>query len=539
MEVMQPTKETISSQSPLFPVVNVCEKQIFICSHCSKVFTLLSILTEHVQISHPEKLKHLDKPTKTYKYKCSFCRRQFNHINNLRFHERKFHSSSVPTKKSTHQCPLCSLDVTKKTFSEHFQDVHNIQIETENLEFRSVEEFTRWKESMENESKSKFVKERGSCKNKYFNEHYYVCHRSGYYVSEGKGIRRLKMTGSNKIDGICPAGFKVYETLNGKCSVSFRKTHVGHKNEVAHLNLSTSDLKFVASKIINKKPYNLILNEVRNNIPDDGLKRLNLLTKKDLYNIERRANTLIENTSTTNDNLNEEIVEHQEVYEYCNIGFPGFQDGKTQEDQSQLQHKEKEMLKKEFSKIVSSLTTLNEFSLAKELLDTFKENLKRLQGGNDLYASQQVTNHECPPSVISNDSLILEENFNNAENIVHSIEMDNSSICDAGFIPFSVQNEQVSEPIYWKIIQSPNIDTSHKNIMDSSDKIIYFLDHENSGAKYIDASKLLTFEKNMHEDIDNNVEIKNNIALYKKHFVFITQDDSRFISRFHEEVEIS
>lgn len=477
---MQPTKEMSidTSQPPTFPVENVCGKQSFICSHCLKVFTLLSILTEHVQIAHPEKCKNLDKPTKTYKYKCNLCRRQFNHINNLKFHERKFHSSSVPTKKSTHKCPLCSLDVTKKTFFEHFHDVHNIRIETENLEFRSVDDFTKWKENMENESKSKFVKERGSCKNKYFNEHYYVCHRSGYYISEGKGIRRLKTTGSNKIDGICPAGFKVYETLNGKCSVSFRKTHVGHKNEVLHLNLSNSDRKFVADKIINKKPYNIILNEVRSNIPDCGLKRLNLLTKKDLYNIERRANTLIENTTTSIDNLHGETVEHQEVYEYCNIVFPNFQDGKTKEDQSDLQHEEKEKLKKEFSEMVTSLTTPNELSMVKELLDTFKENLKILQGNG--YASQQIKNNDCTQSIIiSNDSLILEDNFNNAEKIVQGIEMDNSSICDAGFIPFSVQNEpeQISEPIYWKIIQPSNTETSCKNDMRSSDKMIYFLDH--------------------------------------------------------------
>lgn len=522
MEVVQTTQEVSinisQSPSPSFQVENDCEKHSFICSHCLKVFTLLSILTEHVRIAHPEKCKHVDKPTKTYKYKCSFCSRQFNHINNLRFHERKFHSSSsVPTKKSTHKCPLCGLDVTKKTFFEHFHDVHNIRIETENLEFRSVEEFTRWKENMENESKSKFVKERGSCKNKYFNEHYYVCHRSGYYISEGKGIRRLKTTGSNKIDGICPAGFKVYEALNGKCSVSFRKTHVGHKNEVVHLNLSDSDRKFVAGKIINKKPYNVILNEVRNNVPNGGLKRLNLLTKKDLYNIERRANTLIENTSTTNDNLYEEMVEHQEVYEYCNIVFPDIQDGKTEEDQSDLQHEEKDILKKEFSEIVSSLATPKEFSMVKTLLDTFKENLKNLQG-NDLYTSQQVSNKEFQQSIISNDSLILEQNFNNSENIVQGIEMDNSSICDAGFIPFSVENEpeQIFQPIYWKIIQSSSIESSCKNVMGSSDKMIYFLDQENNDAKFINASKLLTIEKNVQENIDDIVEIKSNGVVYKK-----------------------
>lgn len=33
----------------------------------------------------------------------------------------------------------------------------------------------------------------------------YDCHRSGFYKSSGTGLRRLKSSGSYKINGVCPS----------------------------------------------------------------------------------------------------------------------------------------------------------------------------------------------------------------------------------------------------------------------------------------------------------------------------------------------
>lgn len=64
------------------------------------------------------------------------------------------------------------------------------------------------------------------------------------------------------------------------------KTHIRHDNDIRHLNLTKSERKELATKIASKIPFENIL-EVRDSICDLNLQRFHLLTKKDLYNIEK------------------------------------------------------------------------------------------------------------------------------------------------------------------------------------------------------------------------------------------------------------
>jgi hypothetical protein len=47
----------------------------------------------------------------------------------------------------------------------------------------------------EGETKSLFVKERGTFSTKYHSIIYYVCHRSGTFVTKTKGFRHIKVQG--------------------------------------------------------------------------------------------------------------------------------------------------------------------------------------------------------------------------------------------------------------------------------------------------------------------------------------------------------
>lgn len=100
-------------------------------------------------------------------------------------------------------------------------------------------------------------------------------------------MRHLKILGSKKINAYCPASIKVVKAKDGKCTVYYQATHVGHLNDLGHLNLTELERKMLAEKIAANIPFDTILDEIRVSIMDCELERMHLLTKKDLHNIEK------------------------------------------------------------------------------------------------------------------------------------------------------------------------------------------------------------------------------------------------------------
>ncbi|XP_024085645.1 uncharacterized protein LOC112128091 [Cimex lectularius] len=82
--------------------------------------------------------------------------------------------------------------------------------------------------------------------------------------------------------------------------VKYTKTHVGHDCELGRLSLTTSDRLKIASKINAKIPFDAILDEVRSSV-NENLKRIDLLTRKDLFNIERDFNLNKDSVRHAND----------------------------------------------------------------------------------------------------------------------------------------------------------------------------------------------------------------------------------------------
>jgi hypothetical protein len=102
---------------------------------------------------------------------------------------------------------------------------------------------------------------------------------------EGRGLRHLKIQRSNKIEAFCHTSIKVKEDFNGKCEVFIIETH-----NIGNLSLTKSEKENMAAKIAANIPFEDILDEVRNSVGDMDLKRLHLLTNKDLHNIEKCYN---------------------------------------------------------------------------------------------------------------------------------------------------------------------------------------------------------------------------------------------------------
>ncbi|XP_050311335.1 uncharacterized protein LOC126746956 isoform X1 [Anthonomus grandis grandis] len=234
------------------------------------------------------------------------------HLRNLKFHirtHRNSNNTSAPnithpntsTTTNANQCALCSdFCADRKTVIEHYRDFHNIPIEHKKLTFQSEEEFITWKLSFENDTNCKYVVNYQKC----FKSHVaasFNCHRSGRYVPEGKNIRHLKILGSRKINALCPASIKIKKLNNGTCEVTIMDKHVGHQNDIGHLNLSKTERENLAVKISSKVPFEDILDEIRDSITDSELKRLHLLTKKDLYNIEACFNLCSSSVRHKND----------------------------------------------------------------------------------------------------------------------------------------------------------------------------------------------------------------------------------------------
>lgn len=234
-------------------------------------------------------------PIRQYKHKCKECNKKFNRLRDLKYHEKKHHNSmsvATPFSSSSHQCSLCHFQAPKVDLLVHFKTEHDIEIKSEHMDFGTFEEFLEWKNNMEANSRSRFVQKTGKFSTKDNNKTVikYFCHRSGNFFSKGKGLRHLKTQGSNKINGFCPASLKI-EIGKDKCKIIFISKHVGHENDLGHLSLTLAERESLVKQMILKVPFTEILDQVRDSVQgSDQLERLHLLTRRDLYNIEKCFN---------------------------------------------------------------------------------------------------------------------------------------------------------------------------------------------------------------------------------------------------------
>lgn len=178
-----------------------------------------------------------------------------------------------------------------------------MSVNSQEIQFKTVEEFQEWKLLTEKQTFSSFVNMHGFQKGANCKKIKYTCHRSGNIRKRGKNIRSIKTQGCNKINGYCPAEMSLTIEANNKCTVQFCNSHFGHRLEedMGHLFLSKSDRHNFASKIAANIPLQCILDEVRDSITNNKLERTHLLTKKDLYNIEKSFNLNRSAVRHTND----------------------------------------------------------------------------------------------------------------------------------------------------------------------------------------------------------------------------------------------
>nr|XP_023014901.1 uncharacterized protein LOC111504553 isoform X1 [Leptinotarsa decemlineata] len=260
-----------------------------VCECCGKSFTWKSNLQRHILSVHEQK-KNINQK----EYACDICSRKFSKKFNLNRHI-SFHRKNNNTTSNTTQpihCCMCSYTSPLKTILlEHYNSCHGIELSVEKLKFKNTEEFESWKEGIEKSDVSKYVLQQSRKQTDTNILQYYHCHRDGFYKKSGNNIRRLKLTGSIKINTHCPSKMNIIiSKVTGEVSVKFVRQHLGHKMELEKIPLSKKTQDNLAEKLKQKIPFDEVLNDVRDNVVVENLDRLHLLTRQDLFNIERKYN---------------------------------------------------------------------------------------------------------------------------------------------------------------------------------------------------------------------------------------------------------
>ncbi|XP_072376755.1 uncharacterized protein [Diabrotica undecimpunctata] len=222
---------------------------------------------------------------------CHLCSKIFKNVELRNRHIKTIHKIDVSKKKINHIiCPLCEQETNLKNHEnlrKHLKENHQVSIELITFEFSSLQEYETWKDMQKFETS--YVKQRAVHKNEY-KVLYYACNRSNLngYKPNYK-IRTEKSGGSIKIKGVCPSRLICKLRDEGQVSVSYWKTHAGHKEELRTMHLSKEQEKMVVGKLMSGVPPRRILEDSKK-LETSKPGRLALLTSKDLRNLSRKYN---------------------------------------------------------------------------------------------------------------------------------------------------------------------------------------------------------------------------------------------------------
>ncbi|XP_072403347.1 uncharacterized protein [Diabrotica undecimpunctata] len=188
-------------------------------------------------------------------------------------------------------CPLCEQETNFKSHEnlrKHLKGNHQVSIELITFEFSSLQEYETWKDMQKFETSYTMNRIVNRNEQKTL---YYECNRSNIkgYKPNYK-IRTEKSGGSIKIKGVCPSRLICKLRDQGQVSVSYWKTHAGHKEELRTMHLAKAEEKMIVEKLISGVPSSRILEDSRK-LETPKLERLALLTSKDLSNLSRKYNT--------------------------------------------------------------------------------------------------------------------------------------------------------------------------------------------------------------------------------------------------------
>ncbi|XP_050503107.1 uncharacterized protein LOC126882291 isoform X2 [Diabrotica virgifera virgifera] len=222
---------------------------------------------------------------------CHLCSKIFKNVKLRNRHIKRIHKIDVSIKKIDHiVCPLCEQETSLQTHEnlrKHIKENHQVSIELITLEFSSKQEYETWKDMQKIETSYATSRTVNAKEHKIL---YYECNRSDTYgYKPHSKIRTEKSGGSIRIKGVCPSRLICKLTNQGQVSVSYWKTHAGHKEELRAIHLSKAEEKTIEEKLMAGVPPSRILQDSRK-FEKPQLDRLALLTSQDLANLSKKYN---------------------------------------------------------------------------------------------------------------------------------------------------------------------------------------------------------------------------------------------------------
>ncbi|XP_050508679.1 uncharacterized protein LOC126885917 [Diabrotica virgifera virgifera] len=227
---------------------------------------------------------------------CHLCSKIFKNVELRNRHIKRIHKTDVPPRANNKMnqnriiCPLCDQETnfeSHEKLRKHLQDCHQLSIELITFEFSSKQEYETWKDMQKIETSYACTR---TIRGKEHKIMYYDCNRSDIHgYKPNYKIRTEKSGGSIRIKGVCPSRLACKLRDQGQVSVSYWKTHVGHKEELRTMHLSKAEEKTVVEKLMAGVPPTRILKDSRKlEVPQ--LDRLAVITSQDLRNLTRKYN---------------------------------------------------------------------------------------------------------------------------------------------------------------------------------------------------------------------------------------------------------
>ncbi|XP_063921905.1 uncharacterized protein LOC135136511 isoform X1 [Zophobas morio] len=234
----------------------------------------------------------MDHPDQVSSETCIHCGKKFANCKLKNRHIKRIHGIVIENSRRCHVlCPLCKEGNILKTYENlrnHIEEIHKVSIEHVKFEFCSEQQYEDWRNAEKVDTN--YAKYRtNSCKS--YKTINYECNRSN---TKGYGSNYCKRTekagGTIKIHGVCPSKLIVKIYNDGKITVDYWKTHVGHqKDELRSKHLSAVEKNMVIEKLKSGVSVDRILEDARK-LEMPKLERINLLNRKDVAYLSTKHN---------------------------------------------------------------------------------------------------------------------------------------------------------------------------------------------------------------------------------------------------------
>lgn len=241
---------------------------------------------------------------------CTICKKKYSHQRNLRRHQAKIHNMHNPEKKVRRngtliKCIECNIIFNHlRELRHHLEVIHNMSMHLEQLQFKNMDEFHKWKRETERKTMCSYTCRYKVSVSNSKKTHSFSCHRSGTYAPKVQGPRKrmLKTQGTCKLGIVCTSTILACEDQN-EVNVTYCPCHYGHGNKASTQEQIASAFEGTSSEQISEEGQDIIYG--------GDIVQYDILKKKDFRYIN-----IAYDTTDYNSDLNEiDGLEHWiEVY---------------------------------------------------------------------------------------------------------------------------------------------------------------------------------------------------------------------------------